>query len=102
MKSYKIYQLPVEHKAKFMGYEFAQKHNVMPKLEDYNLVWEGQYPYSGGTPLWVTCDDIYLKFNAGRHPEGYKGHSISMSDVIEIDGKYFYCDSFGWEEVSFS
>lgn len=26
--------------------------------------------------------------------------SISVSDIIEIDGKYYYCDTFGFKEVS--
>ena len=94
MKKIRIYQLPVEHKAKFMGLEFVTENNIMPKLEDYNLVWEGEV--EDGSDL----DDIYRIFNV-NHPEGYTGHSLSMSDVVFMDGKYFYCDDYGWEEVSF-
>jgi len=31
---------------------------------------------------------------------GFKGHSISVSDVVKIDDEYYYCDSFGWENIS--
>ena len=53
----------------------------MPKLEDYKLVWEGLF--ASDTDL----DYIYTVFNT-KHPAGFKGHSLSMSDVVEVDGKY--------------
>lgn len=28
-----------------------------------------------------------------------KMHSLSVSDVVVVDQKYYYCDSFGWVEV---
>ena len=92
MKKFKIYQLPVENNAKFMGLEFVTEHNIMPKLEDYNLVYEGEVEDD------ADLDDIYRMLNVAR-PKDYKGHSLSVSDVVEIGGYYFYCDSFGWEEV---
>lgn len=30
---------------------------------------------------------------------GYKGRSMSVSDVVRINDRYYYCDSFGWSEV---
>lgn len=97
MKNFKVYQLPVEHNAKFMRLSFVKKHNIMPKLEDYKLVYEGEFEPQGE---YSEPDQLYMKFQ-GEKPEGYTGHSISMSDVVEIDGKYYYCDSIGWEEISF-
>ena len=97
MKNFKVYQLPVEHAAKFMGLEFVTKHNILPKLEDYKMVYEGEFEPQGE---YSEPDQLYMKFQ-GEKPEGYTGHSISMSDVVEIDGKYFYCDDYGWEEVFF-
>lgn len=26
--------------------------------------------------------------------------SISVSDVVELNGKYYYCDAFGWKDIS--
>ena len=98
MKQFSIYQLPVEHAAKFMRLSFVKEHNIMPKLEDYKLVYEGEFEPQGE---YSEPDQIYMKFQ-GEKPEGYTGHSISMSDVVEIDGKYFYCDSYEWEEVAFT
>lgn len=97
MKQFKVYQLPVEHNAKFMNLEFVRENNIMPKLEDYKLVYEGEFEPQGE---YSEPDQLYMKFQ-GEKPEGYTGHSISMSDVVEIDGKYYYCDDYGWEEISF-
>lgn len=93
MKKIKIYQLPISNNAKFMRFSFVKKHNIMPKLEDYKLVYEGEEDDE------VELDDIFTKFNIA-HPEGFKGHSLSVSDVVELDGKYYYCDDMGWEEVT--
>ena len=92
-KSVRVYQLPIEHPAKFMRYGFVEKENIIPRLSDYSLVWEGE------VDDYTELDVIYRMLNAGRMPEGFKGHSLSVSDVVEMDGKFFYCDSVGWKEV---
>lgn len=95
VKSFVIYQLPVEHDATFMGIDFVREHNIMPKLEDYRAI------YSGEVEQGATLDDIFMSFNAGKYPDSYVGRSMSVSDVILMDGVYNYCDSFGWEQVNF-
>lgn len=49
-----------------------------------------------------TLEDIYERFNV-NHPSDYKGHSLSMSDVVAIqkDGNtdYFYVDSVGFRKL---
>ena len=62
------------------------------KLENYEKV------YQGVTFNDFTAEDIYMKFNLNR-PDDFKGHSLSVSDIVKIDGKYFYCDSFGFKEI---
>ena len=99
MKKFKVYQLPVEHEAKFMGLEFVTNHDIMLKLEDYKLVGESEIYPKASTSVTTMLDDIYTTLNTCRC-DWFHGHSLSVSDVVEIDGKYYYCDSFGWEEVS--
>lgn len=98
MKKFKVYQLPVEHKAKFMSLDFVKENSIMPKLEDYKLVWESEVEEMEGESGVMLLDHIYTEFQ-GTKPADFKGHSLSMSDVVEVDGKYYYCDSFGWEEI---
>ena len=95
MKKIKVYQLPIEHPAKFMRYGFVEEKNIIPKIGDYSLVWEGE------VADYTELDVIYRMLNAERMPEGFKGHSLSVSDVVEVDGKFFYCDSIGWKDFSF-
>lgn len=52
-----------------------------------------------------TLEEIFYVFN-NRHPLGYKGRSMSVSDVVEFEysnGKraFYYCNSAGFEMVEF-
>jgi len=42
----------------------------------------------------------YGNTNKGFRQKNPKARSISVSDIIEIDGKYYYCDTFGFKDVS--
>lgn len=49
-------------------------------------------------------EDVYYRFNVER-PAGFTGHSLSISDIVEIldeenKGTYF-CDSFGFKKIDF-
>lgn len=55
----------------------------------------------------VNCnslDDVYQKFNIG-YPTGYKGRSMSVSDVIavtdEYETKFYYCDTYEYIDIKF-
>ena len=94
VKSFVIYQLPAEHDATFMGIDFVLEHNIMPKLEDYNMIYRGEIEQG------ATLDDLYRKFNIGKRPDDYKGRSLSVSDVVLMDGQFNYCDDYGWQQVN--
>ena len=44
-------------------------------------------------------NEIWTKFNID-HPDNFRGHSLSVSDIVKLDDKYYYCDSFGWKDLS--
>ena len=48
------------------------------------------------------CETLFTIFNF-RKPEDFKGHSLSVSDVIELTRngrtKFYYCDTYGFTEV---
>lgn len=55
--------------------------------------------WKGIVPRDCTLDNIFETFNI-THPEDYRGHSLSVSDIVQIidlnneeDG-YYYCDIF--------
>lgn len=45
-------------------------------------------------------EDIYRRFNPQGHPL-FRGHSLSVSDVVVTDRGAFFCDSIGFKEISF-
>ena len=86
---------------RFFSKEFNDSHGVQLNHEDYTQVFEGNL---SDYPADRTLESIYERMNMGVKPDGYTGHSLSMSDVIitNIDGeeKAYYCDDFGFTEMS--
>ena len=82
----------------FDGWKYAKdKFN----LEDYEVVYEGNIepkdPSSEYTNINV-LENLFYVFNMQR-PDDFKGHSLSVSDVVELDGVNYYCDSAGWVKL---
>ena len=75
-----------------------------PKMDLYRLAYEGnaEDPDERGG-INRTLEYLYEKFNID-FPENFKGHSMSVSDIIKFDinGKisWWYCDVFGFAEIS--
>lgn len=90
-----------ENRVAFMAYESLAKFQGSPDVDSwiYDKVFAGEVNC-------FTLEKLYEIFNR-EHPAGYKGRSMSVSDVVEIvDGttgkSYFhFCDSFGFQQVSF-
>lgn len=36
-----------------------------------------------------------------KKPEGYNGHSLSVSDVVEVDGVPYYVDDYGFKQIQY-
>lgn len=43
---------------------------------------------------------VFMRFNTTGHPL-FRGHSLSVSDVIVMDGKAHYCQNIGFNEIPF-
>lgn len=61
-------------------------------INDYEVVYEGDIE---GTKPNQILETLFEIFNI-RHPEDFHGHSLSVGDVVELDGVDYYCDSIGW------
>ena len=103
MKQIKVYQVsesaPNSHFLMFSSLDMVEHLELKVSIENYKVVWEGQVEDKGD--VMATLDRVFRMLNVGQKPEGYKGHSLSVSDVIEMDGKYYYCDSYTFEEIQF-
>ena len=99
LKNVRIWQLKpdVDILMKFISYEEMVRQFGEPSPEDYRIAYDGQL---GTNDL----EAIYARCNI-NHPPGYNGHSLSMSDVVELydaqGSEYHYCDRFGFEQISF-
>ncbi len=94
---YKIFQLRKITNYSFMGWWYAKDNGF--SFEDYKEVYSGEIAQKN------CLDKLFEMFNIER-PADFTGHSLSVSDVVAIKTEgndywyYFYCDSYGWQEVT--
>ena len=112
MRHYSIYQIQNgagnARYIKFSGLDFVKENNLcemegeLCKLDSdmYEKVYEGDIETEQNEEPVATLETLFMKFQ-GRKPEGYTGCSLSVSDVIVLDGKAYYCDNYGFEEIDF-
>ena len=92
---YRILQL--QHTEEGISYLFLPyREKRVPQRGLYNVVYTGTIEKSGS--VMQVLEKLFAKFNI-NHPADFRGHSLSVSDVIELDGGYYYCDSFGFVEL---
>ena len=96
---YKIYQLKNDtenHAIRFEGFTDAERYGEAAKPENYELVYSGSLDdFDDSNKL----EAIYTKFNLDR-PEDFKGHSLSVSDIIVLNNEANYVDTYGFVDVS--
>lgn len=68
--------------------------------EIYKTVYSGEINTKKFTNVIDVLEEIFKIFNI-NHLEDFRGHSLSVSDIVKLDDKYYFCDSHGWEEVEF-
>ena len=98
--TFSIYQVPAGPEGRdfrYRSYEELQAAGLAVDRKNYELVYTA--PLDGKT----TLEDIYRTFNADDRPAGFRGHSLSVSDVVVVNrgGKEeaHYCDSIGFTPV---
>lgn len=109
-QKFRIYQLDFEDGKTvpfaFSGIDALHKAGYeQPPAAAYRLVYEGEQTYPVTYQDTEVLEALFQRFN-GVLPEEYSGHSLSVSDVVELydaDGRsYFYCDRASFEPVRFS
>ena len=90
----RVFQLKDASLVSFMSFDETAKRGGI-KSKDYNQVY-------GGTVFAENLEDVFRICNT-ELPYGYHGHSLSVSDVVEIcDGKdqgFYFVDSFGFKII---
>ena len=101
-----IYQMKLNKENHFYCYSslsMLERHNLKFDFSRYGLVWFGDFENDIATVpstniIW-NLDKIFEIFNI-NHPKNFRGHSLSVSDIVKIDNDYYFCDDFGWENIT--
>ena len=102
--SFAIMQLNRSDEARsmsFMSYDFIERQGLKPEINFYEMTYTGPL-HTNAESADAICENLFVKFNAER-PEDFRGHSMSVSDVIALkrqgEVNYFFVDSFGFKEL---
>lgn len=103
-ENYKIYQLKdgeKYHGIRFEPYHMIEAIGINLNKTDYDLVYEGKISEIKGKSIDEKLENIYSKFNRYETmPETFMGHSLSISDVVEIGETAYYVDDIGFKKLS--
>lgn len=86
----------------FMAHDSLEKFQGSAEVDSkiYDKIYEKE----------ISCnslEEVYQIFNLSR-PKDFKGHSLSVSDVVGVIGSetvadgFYFCDSFGFKNVPFN
>ena len=99
ISDYSIYQLDLSDNTdnlRFMSLDWLESRGLSVDRDNYRMVYAMQREPG------ETLEDIYRRFNID-HPEDFKGHSLSVSDVVVLHGNgadaAWYVDSIGFKEL---
>lgn len=99
LKNVRIWQLKPDSDfdLRFRAYDETVNSYGEPRRCNYQTVYDGELETND-------LEEIYSKFNI-NHPEGFTGHSLSISDVIEIYDEgcsnIYYVDRIGFRSIAF-
>lgn len=93
---YKLYQIKdwENNPYIFRGFNTAQKCRF--SLNDYEVVYSGEVP---DDEVEKVLEDFFTLFNV-YHPQDFTGRSMSISDIVELEGEYYYTESFGFKKIT--
>lgn len=89
----KVYQIDHEKDSRnvmFMNYAFTEKHGgIDPAV--YKTVFDGNVDTDN-------LEEIFTLLNTDA-PVGYNGHSLSVSDIVETEDGFHFCDIIGFKKL---
>lgn len=85
---------------RFEPYERLKEMGKKPEFQNYEKVYSGSLERLNidSDNVGDQLEAIYVKFNNER-PDDFKGHSLSVSDVVVMNKKTYYVDSFGFQPL---
>ena len=103
---YLILQLkdcPETRDERYASMRLLEQMGMTPNPAHYEVVYFANTPaYLHGMPDAAALEELFIQFNV-NHPADFKGHSLSVSDVIALKRQgqvdAFFVDSFGFKEL---
>lgn len=94
MRIYKIYQ------GQYNNEYYSNQYEDSINLEDkgYKCIYTDGLPFKQQNDN-ITLGVLFEKFNI-NHPEDYKGRSLSVGDIVQIEDIYYICCSMDWKEIN--
>jgi len=92
--NYRIFQCPVGMNYCFRDFQTAMLTGM--SRHDYVSVYADTIE---ARTIGEALERIYMLHNMDNRPNGNYIRSLSMSDVVTINGIPYYCDDFGWSEI---
>ena len=90
----KIYQIDKDtFGTKFMDYDFTTQKSGEIRPELYQEVFNADIDEEN-------LEEVYTRFNSTHHPL-FRGHSLSVSDIVVNDKGAFFVDSIGFKKIDF-
>ena len=91
-----IYQIknPTE-----VDYAFRGFNKDLFSISDYGYVYSKYVDEKNFIGDMDILETLYGIFNID-HPKDYAGRSLSVSDVVQLGNKYYYCDRLGWKDIT--
>jgi hypothetical protein len=100
----KVFQIDSDLDTKRMG--FRKLASADPSGEKnidsdiYKPVYETEIESAVDMDPFKILEDLFRQTNIGERPDGYTGHSLSVSDVVQLGPDFYFCDSFGFEKLN--
>lgn len=100
---FEIYQLKKSDDNIYIRFESLERLAELgqkPEFSNYDKIYEGDMSTVNARSNTVgdKLEAIFVKFNLDR-PEDFKGHSLSVSDVVVMDDKAYYVDAVGFQSL---
>jgi len=102
--TFEIYQLrddlPERRDISFEPYAHLEQRGITPEIGMYQKMYVASSDIlpAHGAGMGQFLEAVYQKFNTQR-PEDFKGHSLSISDVVVVGGDAYYVDKAGFKPL---
>lgn len=99
LKNVRIWQLNADSdfSMRFISFDEFKERFGEPHKDSFEVVFDGSLSTNNLDMIYEICNL--------NHPKDYRGHSLSMSDVVELydenGSEFHYVDRFGFKEISF-